>query len=780
MWDAGSQFYGGDARFKYSIKPLGVPTPPTDRFDAVYTDVDLRAFTDFEAVPGAAIRRAARRATTCSSGRSASSREHHGGGHVAVAPPPGVTPMTASLAAARALDADHARHEWGPFAPIPLPAHLPIAGEVTYRFDPERDRRRCEPLRDRAHVRVVSGSTAWGEQSRFPFHVTSADWQESDELLAGIITDFGSRTGSVAFGGRGEFDGAMTGAFKRPRVEGVFSGEDMRAWDTLWGTGASHIVVENSYVRTTDALVRLGDSEIHADGLFSLGYPRDDHGEEIDARFRVVKRDLDGLRHAFQLDDYPVTGLLSGEFHLTGQYQRPIGFGGMTIDNGIAYGEPFQKATASLRFDGNGVRLDGDEDRQERRVGDRRGVRRVGLDVFVQRRRPRIPVERIAAFTFPNAPPLSGMVEFTAGGSGTFDQPRYDTKFRASGLFVGEEGIGEVTGTLALRGKELSGEVAAASPRLAVTGTGRIALTPQADAEMTFRFHDSSLDPYVRLFEPRLSPFTTAVASGTIRVVGELADIDHLLVDTTVDTLDVRLFDYALKNAAPIRLALDQHVVRVDDLQLVGDDTQLRVSGTVGLHDQQIALQAAGDANLGILQGFFRDVRGSGRAELTAAVDGPLHDPLFSGSATITDGRIRHFSLPNSLDAINGTIDFDARGVRLDDVTATMGEGRVQFGGRIGLDGYLPGALNVTARGEDMHLRYPEGVRSLVDADLSVRGSFKSPTLGGTVTVKNAEWTRRVDAPGSIFDLTRRSPAAAAPAAARRRRRCRSGSSSSC
>ena len=53
-----------------------------------------------------------------------------------------------------------------------------------------------------------------------------------------------------------------------------------------------------------------------------------------------------------------------------------------------------------------------------------------------------------------------------------------------------------------------------------------------------------------------------------------------------------------------------------------------------------------GDANLGILQGFFRDVRGSGRAALVAAVNGPLYEPVFSGSATIADGRMRHFSLP--------------------------------------------------------------------------------------------------------------------------------------
>ena len=69
-------------------------------------------------------------------------------------------------------------------------------------------------------------------------------------------------------------------------------------------------------------------------------------------------------------------------------------------------------------------------------------------------------------------------------------------------------------------------------------------------------------------------------------------------------------------------------------------------------------------------------MRGSGRARLTAAVDGPLRQPVFSGSATIADGRIRHFSLPNALDAINGAVTFDARGIRLDDLTATMGGGQ--------------------------------------------------------------------------------------------------------
>ena len=167
-------------------------------------------------------------------------------------------------------------------------------------------------------------------------------------------------------------------------------------------------------------------------------------------------------------------------------------------------------------------------------------------------------------------------------------------------------------------------------------------------------------------------------------------------------------------------------------------------------------------------------MRGSGRAELRAAVNGPLYKPVFSGSATITNGRIRHFSLPNSLDAINGVIRFDSRGVRLDDVTATMGGGRVQFGGRVGFDGYLPGELNVTARGEGMQLR------------VSGRGALGGGRrLVGARQLQGADARRHRDGPERHLEPAHRSDGRAlrlrraVRSGDRRtgpRRRCRSGS----
>jgi len=753
IWDAGSAFSGGRAQFVYSIKPFGQKIPATHRFDSTLADVDLARFTDFEQLPGQRFAGSAslRNHLEWPSGRFA---EHRGDGHLLVTPPPGATMMTASLADVRAADPDHARHEWGPFAPQAMPAHLPIAGELTYAYSPDDVTIEQGRFATERTFVAFNGTTAYGDRSRLPFHVTSSDWQESDQLLAGIISDFGSPTGAVAFGGRGEFDGMMTGAFRRQRVEGIFSGEDLRAWDTQWGAGTARIVVENRYVNVSDSLVRMGGSEIRADGLFSLGYPRDDGGEEMNARIRVARRDVDGLRHAFGIDEYPVSGLLSGEFHLTGDYERPVGFGAMTIDDGTAYGEPFQKATSSLRFDGAGVRLDNLV--MAKGTGTLNGAAFVGWDStysFNATGRG-IPVEHFAFLSFPRAP-MSGVADLTAEGRGTFEAPRNDFKLLVNDLVIADERVGQVSGTLALRGNDLSGQIDAVSPQFGVlNASGRISMTREADAELQFRFHDTSLDPFLKVFAPKLSPVTSATVSGAVRIAGELANAEHLRVDATVDTVEMKLLDYPLKNGAPIRIALEQQQVRIDDLQLVdADTTKLRIAGGIDLNTQRMALTAAGDANLGIVQGFSRDVRAAGRAVLTASIQGPLAQPQVSGRATISDGRVRHFSMPNSLDAINGTIRFDPGGVRLDDLSATMGGGRVQFGGRIGLDGYEVGDLDITARGEEIRLRVPEGVRSVVDADLSLRGPYKSPTLGGTVTVRSALWSRRIETPGSIVDL---------------------------
>ena len=214
----------------------------------------------------------------------------------------------------------------------------------------------------------------------------------------------------------------------------------------------------------------------------------------------------------------------------------------MTIARGIAYDEPFSEATAALRFEGAGVRLDGIE--MQKGGGTVNGAAYVGwtgtYSFNVDGRG--IAVETLALTAYPGVPGASPARSISPPPAAARSKSRATTSSAASSdLFFGDEGIGEMTGPPVDARPADDLRAGSASPRLAVSGTGRIELNDEMDAELSFRVTDTSLDPYVRAFQPTFSPFTSAMASGTIRVVGELYNPDALRIDTNVEEVEPAL-----------------------------------------------------------------------------------------------------------------------------------------------------------------------------------------------------------------------------------------------
>jgi hypothetical protein len=751
--NATADFYGGELRFGYRMAPLGRrDRKPTYTFDYELADVDLQTYTDFLELPG--LRLAGRLSGPSTlQWPSGAWSERRGSGELRLDPPEGAVVQTRQMPVERLAAREARGVVLGPFSAHTPLEPVPVAGNLSYSFDPAGitmgPSRLATP---ETHVEF-EGRTSWARtETRMPFHVTSSDWQESDRLFAGFLTALGAPTRAIPVEGHGTFDGTVFGDLRRPRIEGTFAGDRMRAFDVTWGSINGAAVIENNYADVKNAVIQSGESSIQADGRFSIGFPRRDGGEEINAVIRIDRRPVVDLRSAFGIEDYDFDGTLSGEFHVFGNYLTPLGFGSMRIVDAVAYGQPFESASAGVRLEGDGVRLDAIE---AFGVGGRgTGAAFVGWNGMYSFN---FDARGLAVESLPfaaNAPlPVSGLIDATATGSGSFTAPQYTVKGTLRDFFVGDEGVGEVFGTLGINNDLMTVSLNAASPRLAASVSGRVALTPEMDAELTFLATDTSLDPYLRLVWPQLSPYASAIASGNVRVVGALRDPEHLLVDATVEQFDARLFDYAIRNAAPIRMALDRNAVRITDMRLVGQETQLAVDGVVTLADEQIDMRAVGDANLGILQAFLPNVASSGRAALSATFTGPMRDPSVQGTMKIQDGRIRHFSLPHGLENIGGAVAFDSRAIRLDELRGRLATGDVQFGGTIGLERYQPGRLAVTMTGTNMRLRFPEGMRSLVDATLALDGTPASSVLSGQVTVRDAEYRQPFSTGGGLFDL---------------------------
>ena len=733
VWDVVSTPYGGRARFDFTMAPLGKEEPGQASFDVRYQDVDVAALAEELSLQGIqpVSRASGRNLLGWPLGRFDEFRSQ---GSLALAPPEGVRLATAATPP-EALAAVAARAA-GP--PDLATREFAFGGTVDYTVeDGWIDLAAGRIATPSTHV-TFAGRTRFGAETRIPFQVTSANWQESDRLMVAVMTAVGSPSGAIAVDGLGTLDGVMLGEFAAPRIEATFAGQAIRAWNVGWGTGQGEFVVEDGYLDVVAGRFAHDDAELEVDGRFSLGGARDDGGEEMNAVFRLVSYPAAEIRAAFGLEEgYAIDGPVTGDVHLYGAYRRLFGVGRLALDHPVAYGEPFESAAAGLRFEGTGVWLDGLEMRKGE--GTITGAAFIEWDNSYSFNWDARNIEVGSIELIPAPPePLSGRLEFTASGVGRFDNPRYEIRGTVVDLFIGDEEVGQVSGRLDVRDGALALDLEGASSTIAVSASGRVALTAENDADLSFRVSNASLDPYVRMFVPELSPYTTATVSGSMRVVGELRNWDHLGAEATIEQVDLSLLDYAVRNEGPIHLVLDRRVVGIDALRLAGAGTALEVSGSVDLATEEISLGVAGDANLGILQGFFQNLRGSGAAAVRAEVTGSARQPVLTGQAAVSNGRIRHFSLPHGLEAINGRIIFEPGGIRFDDVPAMMGGGPVTIGGRVGMDGFQPGELAITATGQEMQLRYPAGFRSIIDTDLVLRGDVSAPLLTGTVNVRDA------------------------------------------
>src|SRR5687768_17209262 len=252
--DASGRLYGGRADFEYSMAPLGLGVKPTNTFDATYANVDLTQLSDFFEMQG--LRLAGRASGTnrivWPSGRFG---DRDWTGEVRFDPPSGTMLMTRVMPVEELRARAPRNQKPGEFSPHLPKAPVPIGGAISYSLGPEWIEIGPSRIATPSTYVEVEGRTAYGERSRMPFHVSSSDWPDSDRQFAGTLTAFGNRTRVIPVDGYGTFDGVMLDAFRRPRIEGKFAGENIRAFDVTWGSVTGDAVIENSYADVKDVLV---------------------------------------------------------------------------------------------------------------------------------------------------------------------------------------------------------------------------------------------------------------------------------------------------------------------------------------------------------------------------------------------------------------------------------------------------------------------------------------------------------------------------------------------
>jgi translocation and assembly module TamB len=227
-------------------------------------------------------------------------------------------------------------------------------------------------------------------------------------------------------------------------------------------------------------------------------------------------------------------------------------------------------------------------------------------------------------------------------------------------------------------------------------------------------------------------------ASATIARV-EIRPSSDQILDTQIDPSDL-----TLRNAGAIHMEADRNGVRMEAAKFTARETDLTLAGGYAFNSRTPwDVHLTGSVNLAVAGSFRTDLQAAGTARLDATLRGPADDPQLSGRMTISNGSLFLKDVPNGIADASGTVYFERNRANIEKITGHTGSGTFELSGFVAFGNEIN--FRLQGKAANVRVRYPEGVSTLLDADLALVGSPARSLLAGTLTIARSGFNTKTD-----------------------------------
>ena len=635
----------------------------------------------------------------------------------------------------------------------------PLSGRVDWTsVDGQQTLERVD-LRTPEGRAQLQGRVLTDDRTDLSVDAESTDIAATDDLLTRLRRALGNAEAQNAgFSGVGTFLGRWRGTLGAPVFAGRISGRDIGYLGVVWGRADWVGTADPETVESRSLVLRRAGAELWLDGRNEIGW----FGEKdaLDLRVRFTSWPAADLVKAMAWD-LDVKGPVSGEATIRGRRSAPRGFARITSPAGRYYGVPFAEAVVTTRWAGHVAEV---TTGRARVGGGTLTLRGSFTDDGVYDGTAEAAAVDVGALVPPLAPEvaLAGKISGSVTLQGTLSRPRLSGRLTSPRLFVADEGLGALEARLTGTGDgRLQLDARLRSPRLDVGVVGDVGAAAPHQAALRLTARDTSLDPYLRVVFPALPGALGLVGTGEVALRGPLAEARALTAELTVSDLRLVIPEYPLRNREPLQATLANGRLQVTTLHLAGEGTDLAVEGHLDVTGEgELAMSARGAADLRALSVLSPRLRGRGAARIALTVAGPRAGPRLDGTLDFEGAGVRLRGFPHGVEDVRGRVRFDEKTAELEGITGTIGGGPVGIEGQASYAGGRLTSFDIRPSGRGMSLRYPEGLRSQIDADLRLFGDVKEQWITGSIDVKQAVWSRRYDVASELLASSR--PLAAA------------------
>ena len=572
--------------------------------------------------------------------------------------------------------------------------------------------------------------------------------------------------------GAAVFEGTVNGALSTARIAGALTLTNFVVRDQSIDRLVANVDANESSVHLASVALAQGKLRLEGSADAVLTRWKLNDTNPIKANLKLQGAEIERLL-ATAGQKLPLEGLLSATASLEGTVRNPRANVRVHVEHPVVYGEKLDRIRAEVRYAGRGVDIiDGVAELGAARILLTGAYEHAANDYKNGRLRYDVSTQSFALERIANIqrlrPGVHGRIEVKATGSadvrnGQVQPDKLDGLIGIRNLVVDGRAVGSFTVDADTAGSQLNLQLAGNLRGSQVGGKAAFQLTGDYPGTGSVEFSSITLStlqdlalaargttpmPFDGFVEGKVTFSGPARKPEMMRARVELPSFQMSPVRSGLTPNQTR--QLTLRNAEPMVLEYDGKSIQVRSAHMVGSETDVRLSGSFTFNDRTpLDLQVDGRLNLGIAQNFNTDVLASGAAIVNASVRGTMQEPQVVGRMELKAASFYLADIPNGLDNANGVILFDRRRATVEKLTGETGGGTISLGGFVGF-GAPEVSYRLSARADNVRVRYPEGVSTTVSSNLSLTGTSSKSMLSGVVTVRRAGFNPRTDVGGIL------------------------------
>ena len=582
---------------------------------------------------------------------------------------------------------------------------------------------------------TMTAEGAISDHSNLRVQVVAQDLHQ----LAALASSFSSaQSAPAAVSGSAMLTANVQGTIERPTVAAELAAQNLNIEGSEWSNAKVAMRGNSSGVTVDSASLRSAQrGQINFSGGVTLKNWAYDPSSPLWAHVQAQQLQLADLQRLAK-QQYPISGALSTTVDLRGSQVGPTGSGSLRIANARAYGEPIENLVVKFHTESGAIVSTLNLSTQAGAVDASLSYTPKTKGYNVRLNAPSVVLQKLQTMRDKNLG-INGTVTALVTGRGTVDDPQLDATVEFPQLQVRQNTISGLKAAIQVAQHRanltLDSKVAEAS----IHARGSVALSGDYDTDATLDTGTISLAPLMATYAPSVLQGFEGQAELHATLKGPLKDKSQIEAHLSVPVLQAKYQTLEVGIARPIRVDYAKSVVTLQPAEIRGTGTSLTAEGRIPIGGGSPTLTAHGSMDMHILQLISPDVRSSGTVALNVRSSGSA----IQGQMQIQNVALNTVDAPVGIEKLNGDLEIGNDRVQLSNVTAQLGGGQVSLGGSVT---YAPSIhFNVALQGKSMRLRYPEGLRSSLDANLAFSGNMQSSSLSGRVVVDNLSFTPDFD-----------------------------------